>query len=1087
MKVKKWLGLSLLLVMIPFVTMAMGFKELEVVKPMLLDVQAVTVSSDDGNVPENVLDGNLATRWSAQGDGEWLTCDLGISMEVGYIGMAFFKGNARQTRFDVELSEDGKAWKSVFSGENSGKTILSEAFDIEDGTARYVKIVCHGNTSNDWNSINELKIYAPASSPILVPEALTLTPKTVSSSSDDGNLPSNTLDGDLNSRWSAQGDGEWIKYDLGKALEVSYISLAFFKGNARQTKFDIELSEDDKTWIKVLSSEGSGTTVYSEAFDIEDASARYVKLVCHGNTSNDWNSINEVKIYGPNPKNELILAPEAIMITPKAVTSSSDDGNLPTNTIDGDIASRWSAQGDGEWIAYDFGKALDIGYIGIAFFKGNARQTKFDIESSQDGKTWSPLYSGMNSGITLKIEEIDIEDAAIRHIRITGHGNTSNDWNSINEVQFYSPNPSGNIIIPSGTKKIEIPDTIVYTQPGFINPDGTVHEIHTPNPVTGKTISVAEFGVDLADNGNNDVPAIQKAMDSAVAGDEVYFPAGIYNLNSGVSNDKTSHIMLKSGVNVRGEEQDKVILLSNFSKEENNKLSTQVFRATGVHDIYISNVSITSTFDGKYSTVPDQKNPDADGPLYGVFIQGSSGIPTSKITVENVSIEKFQRYAVRIGKSHDVTIRNIYVTNATDVGGGGAGYGVNIQGEGHGVNRVGYKDDSRYNLVENSRFIGPYMRHGVGMSYYTHNNLVRNNYFETHVYDPIDIHGEDEYLNEIYGNEVRDIPFGSGIGVGNTGFPHDSSGSFNYIHDNTLINCREGIKVYLNTPDTIIENNIITSTTMASAVGILILNGPRTIIRGNKINDNPGKNFTGIKLDHDDGTRGEFDGDPKDVQILNNEIYNNDYGIRILAAERTIINGNNVHDNKIENIFEAVPNVPATKASATKGLSPDVMMICDFEPTEEVFDIFNQDNEGIVIPPGKEYDYKKEQVKSGEYSLKWEDMVTINRIVTKDLQENDWSKHNYLSFWAYSEKATNSGFTFICNSEGGYFYFKTFIDWKGWKLIEVPLDKFKTSKSPVGWNIINSIKIASTGWSMTPDPTAVLHVDQLLLSKESIK
>src|SRR5262249_40599517 len=48
-----------------------------------LPVASVTASADDGNVPANVLDGSLATRWSAQGDGQWIRFDLGTTRNIG--------------------------------------------------------------------------------------------------------------------------------------------------------------------------------------------------------------------------------------------------------------------------------------------------------------------------------------------------------------------------------------------------------------------------------------------------------------------------------------------------------------------------------------------------------------------------------------------------------------------------------------------------------------------------------------------------------------------------------------------------------------------------------------------------------------------------------------------------------------------------------------------------------------------------------------------------------------------------------------------------------------------------------------------
>ena len=45
---------------------------------------AVTASTNDGNVPGNTVDNNLATRWSANGDGQWLQLDLGTTRTGGW-------------------------------------------------------------------------------------------------------------------------------------------------------------------------------------------------------------------------------------------------------------------------------------------------------------------------------------------------------------------------------------------------------------------------------------------------------------------------------------------------------------------------------------------------------------------------------------------------------------------------------------------------------------------------------------------------------------------------------------------------------------------------------------------------------------------------------------------------------------------------------------------------------------------------------------------------------------------------------------------------------------------------------------------
>jgi len=52
-------------------------------------------------------------------------------------------------------------------------------------------------------------------------------------SDDDGNDPINIIDDDASTRWSAQGDGQWIRFDLGATLNVPRVDIAWYKGDQR--------------------------------------------------------------------------------------------------------------------------------------------------------------------------------------------------------------------------------------------------------------------------------------------------------------------------------------------------------------------------------------------------------------------------------------------------------------------------------------------------------------------------------------------------------------------------------------------------------------------------------------------------------------------------------------------------------------------------------------------------------------------------------------------------------------------------------------------------------------------------------------
>ena len=129
-----------------------------------LPVSAVTASGNDGNVPQNVLDNNLNTRWSSLGVGQWIRADLGSTQNICSVDIAWYKGNERAYNFVISTSTDGTTFTNKLSSTSSGTTTNSEKYIIPATDARYVRITVNGNTANNWASITELDIFAMSSS-----------------------------------------------------------------------------------------------------------------------------------------------------------------------------------------------------------------------------------------------------------------------------------------------------------------------------------------------------------------------------------------------------------------------------------------------------------------------------------------------------------------------------------------------------------------------------------------------------------------------------------------------------------------------------------------------------------------------------------------------------------------------------------------------------------------------------------------------------------------------------------------------------------------------------------------------------------
>lgn len=106
----------------------------------------------------NVIDNNTSTYWGAQYDGQWIELDIGSVQPIEGIGYSFMNGAERKYTVDIVVSDDGVNYKNVFSGQLGGVTTNYEVLELKNVSARYIKLIGHGNTTNAWNSIGEFTV-----------------------------------------------------------------------------------------------------------------------------------------------------------------------------------------------------------------------------------------------------------------------------------------------------------------------------------------------------------------------------------------------------------------------------------------------------------------------------------------------------------------------------------------------------------------------------------------------------------------------------------------------------------------------------------------------------------------------------------------------------------------------------------------------------------------------------------------------------------------------------------------------------------------------------------------------------------------
>lgn len=300
------------------------------------------------------------------------------------------------------------------------------------------------NTSSTLKIVSAQPTTSPATETDTTTTTTTCTNLAVTgitaSGNDAGYPPSNTIDNNLNTRWSNNGIGSWIRADLGSQKTICSLDIAWYRGNLRQNNFVVSVSNDGNTFTNVLSGKSSGKTLSPEKYDITDVNARYVKVTVNGNTENRYASVTEIDVYGSGASQPPTSVCTNLPIA--AVTASGDDGvNKPINVLDNNLNTRWTKLGIGSWIQLDLGVQKVICSIDVAWYLGNQRQNNFVISISGDGTNFNNIFTGKSSGTTLSPEKYDIPDVNARYVKITVNGNTQNNYASITEIDVYARNP----------------------------------------------------------------------------------------------------------------------------------------------------------------------------------------------------------------------------------------------------------------------------------------------------------------------------------------------------------------------------------------------------------------------------------------------------------------------------------------------------------------------------------------------------------------------------------------------------------------------------------------------------------------------
>jgi hypothetical protein len=243
---------------------------------------------------------------------------------AGYVIVHYLVNNVNQQNQSMSWNAGAGRWEQTVSGLTTG-ALVTYSFTYQKNGTQYDSqwfLYTHGDgptatplppratPTPTATPLTPVPTPTPTATPMTPPPTVSPTPpggcytevtpgaSSVTASGNDGNVPGNTVDNSWSTRWSASGDGQWIRYDLGSLQTVGHVKVAFYSGNTRQARFDLQTSTDGTSWASALTNvTSSGTTTAEQTFDFADRSARYVRYLGHGNTVNAWNSLYEVSVF----------------------------------------------------------------------------------------------------------------------------------------------------------------------------------------------------------------------------------------------------------------------------------------------------------------------------------------------------------------------------------------------------------------------------------------------------------------------------------------------------------------------------------------------------------------------------------------------------------------------------------------------------------------------------------------------------------------------------------------------------------------------------------------------------------------------
>ena len=301
-------------------------------------------------------------------------------------------------------------------------------------------------------------------------------PATASSVQSASYPASAAVDGNTGTRWSsAFSDPQWLQVDLGASASITQVVLQWEAAYA--TAFQIQTSTDGTTWTTIYSTTtGTGGT---QTLNVT-GTGRYIRMYGTARATQYGYSLWEFQVYGSLSGGTCGTANAAL--NRPATASSTENAGFPASAaVDGNTGTRWSsAFSDPQWLQVDLGSSKNICQVVLNWEAAYA--TAFQIQTSNDGTTWTTIYStttGTGGTQTLNVTGTG------RYIRMYGTARATQYGYSLWEFGVYTTTGGGG-------------NTVTVTNPGSqTSTIGTAAslQVRATDSAPGQTLAYSATGL----------------------------------------------------------------------------------------------------------------------------------------------------------------------------------------------------------------------------------------------------------------------------------------------------------------------------------------------------------------------------------------------------------------------------------------------------------------------------------------------------------------------------------------------------------------------------------------------------------------